>query len=307
MPDIVISEFMEPASVDRLRRQFSVEYQPELHKDLPMLAVAVAGCRGLIVRNATRVDAGLLERAPALGVVGRLGVGLDNIDLEACEARGITVIPATGANAISVAELAIGAMLVLMRGAFQVSDRVRAGEWPRVELMGREINGKTLGLIGFGHVGSALASRARAMGMEVLAHDPFIGDEDTVWIAKGVSPASLVDVLERSDVVSLHVPLTDRTRGLIGAGELTRMRKRAILLNTARGGIVDEAALAAALRDGEIAGAALDVFESEPLDPASPLATAPNTLLMPHVGAMTEESNVRVCSMIADAVARHLS
>jgi (S)-sulfolactate dehydrogenase len=183
---------------------------------------------------------------------------------------------------------------------------MRGGEWPRLELMGREINGKTLGLVGFGHVGSALAVRAHGMGMIVLAHDPFIADEDTMWLARGVSPATLDQVLEESDVVSVHVPLTDETRGMIGAEALAQMKPRAILLNTARGGIVDEAALAEALVAGRIAGAALDVFETEPLDPASPLASAPNTLLMPHVGAMTEESNVRVCTMIAEAVAWHL-
>ncbi|MEZ5666651.1 MAG: hydroxyacid dehydrogenase [Alphaproteobacteria bacterium] len=306
MPDIVISEFMEPAAIDRLRDGFTVHYDPQLFADPARLNAAVGGCRALIVRNATQVRAPLLAAARNLGIIGRLGVGLDNIDTELCAAGGIKVVPATGANAISVAELAIGAMLVLMRGTYHVSDRLRAGEWPRLELMGREIFGKTLGLVGFGHVAMALAERARGMGLAVIAHDPAFADDDPVWRARGAEPASLARILAEADILSVHVPLTDATRNLIGAAELALMKPRAIVINTARGGIVDERALAAALKAGRIAGAALDVFETEPFDRASPLADAPNALLMPHVGAMTEESNQRVCSMIADAVIAHL-
>jgi len=306
MPDILIPEFMDKPAVDRLKASFSVHYEPALHSDAERFIAAMADCRGLIVRNGTQVRGAPLAAAEKLVVVGRLGVGLDNIDVEACAARGIAVIPATGANAISVAELAIGAMIVLMRGAFYVSDRLRAGEWPRQELVGREIFGKTLGLIGFGNVGNAVAERAHALGMIVQAYDPYVPDNHPHWSEKGAVPASLERVLAESDILSLHVPLSDETRHMIGAAELARLKPGTMIVNTARGSVVDEQALADALASGHIAGAAVDVFEREPIDPASPLASAPNVILTPHLGAMTVESNHRVSTMIVDAVTAHL-
>lgn len=306
MPDILIPEFMDKAAVDRLRASFSVDYDPGLHADPDRFAAAIADCRALIVRNGTQVRGAPLAAAAKLTVVGRLGVGLDNIDVDACAARGIAVIPATGVNAISVAELAIGAIIILLRGAFYASDRLRAGEWPRQQMVGHEIFGKTIGIVGFGNVGNAVAERAHALGMVVQACDPYVPDTHPHWAEKGAVPASLERVLTESDVLSLHVPLTEETRGMIGAAELARLRAGAIVINTARGSVVDEQALADALHSGHIAGAFVDVFEREPFDPASPLATAPNVILSPHLGAMTVESNARVSTMICDAVTAHL-
>lgn len=306
MPDILIPEFMDEPAVDRLKAEFSVVYDPTIHQDEQRFVDAIADARGMIVRNGTQVRGRALDAAKALSVVGRLGVGLDNIDLETCAARGITVIPATGANAISVAELAIGAMIVLTRGAFYVSDRLRAGEWPRRELTGHEIYGKTLGILGFGNVGTAVAERAHALGMLVQAHDPYVPDTHPSWREKSTSPASLQRVLSESDILSLHVPLTDETRGMIDDDALAQLKPGAILVNMARGAVVDERALADALRSGHVGAAAVDVFETEPFDPQSPLATAPNLILTPHLGAMTVESNARVSAMIVDAVSTHL-
>ncbi len=304
---IVISEFMDDAAVDSLRSRFGVRYEPGLVEDRTALLAAVGEAQALIVRNRTRVDAALLERAPALRVVGRLGVGLDNIDMAACEGRGIAVFPATGANAIAVAEHVICSAMMLLRGAWQASTAVAAGEWPRTALSsGREIDGKTLGLVGFGGIGQLVAMRGRALGMQVVASDPALAADLPLWGEQGVEPLALERLLAVADVVSLHVPFTAATRHLIDAARLGAMKRQAVLINTSRGGIVDEAALGAALRDGRLAGAAIDVFEQEPLPAGSALADAPNLFLTPHIAGVTAESNQRVSTMIADRVARFL-
>ena len=302
MADIVISEFMDDEAVDWLRARFEVRYDPTLVDDRAALLAAGADARGLIVRNRTQVDAHLMERFPRLEAVGRLGVGLDNIDTEGCEAAGVRVFPATGGNTISVAEYVITAMLVLRRGAWMGSARVLAGEWPRQEMMGREVFGATLGLVGFGAIAQAVAARARALGMETRAHDPFLDDQDPAW--QGVTRCfALDDVLAGGDAVSLHVPLTDATRNLIDADALAAMRPSAVLINTSRGGIVDETALAEALRGERIAGAALDVFAAEPLPAGSPLEGAPGLIATPHVAGVTQESNTRISWITAENVA----
>ena len=304
---IVISEFMDEAAVASLRRQFEVQYEPELVERREDLLASLADADGLIVRNRTRVDPALLERAPRLRVVGRLGVGLDNIDVAACEARRVTVFPATGANALAVAEHVICSAMMLLRGAWQSSVAVALGQWPRAGLSnGREIAGKTLGLVGFGGIGRLTAVRARALGMEVVAFDAALPADLPLWQEHGVRPLPLEALLASSDVVSLHVPLTAATRRLIDGDRLASMKPDAVLINTSRGGIVDEGALAQALRDGRLAGAAIDVFEEEPLPPGSPLAQAPNLFLTPHIAGVTFESNQRVSSLIADRVARFL-
>jgi (S)-sulfolactate dehydrogenase len=262
----------------------------------------------VIVRNRTQVDTALLDAAPALRVVGRLGVGLDNIDVAACRSRHIEVIPATGANALAVAEYVIGSAMLLLRGAYRASAEVAAGEWPRVRLSaGREIHGKCLGIVGFGGIGQLSAKLAHALGMRVVAHDPAFDPDAGVWAEHDVAPMTLDALLGCADVVSLHVPLLDSTRNLIDARRFALMKPTAILINTARGGTVDEAALAQALATGRLAGAALDVFTAEPLAAGSPLADAPNLLLTPHVAGVTAESNERVSSLIADRVAACLS
>jgi (S)-sulfolactate dehydrogenase len=231
-------------------------------------------------------------------VIGRLGVGLDNIDVAACEARGIEVIPATGANAESVAEYVVCAAMLLLRGAYSSTRAVEAGTWPRQTLsQGREAAGKVMGIVGYGGIGRLTARKAEAIGMRVVSYDPLVADATT---------HDLDQLLAAADVVSLHVPLTPGTRGLIGRERLARMKPDAVLVNTARGGIVDEAALAAMLRGGRLGGAALDVFENEPLAAGSPLAGAPRLLLTPHIAGVTVESNERVSALIAERVAAAL-
>jgi (S)-sulfolactate dehydrogenase len=304
---IVIAEFMDEAAVASLRPRFDVDYEPTLVDDRRSLLARLAGAQGLIVRNRTQVDADLLARAPALRVVGRLGVGLDNIDMLACKARGITVFPATGANALAVAEYVVMTGMLLLRGILPATAQVAAGQWPRAALSnGRETAGKTLGLIGFGDIGRLTASLATALGMNVVATDPALPADSPLWRERKVRALPLAELLAEADVVSLHVPLTAGTRGLLDGERLGLMKPAAVLINSSRGGVVDEAALAQALRSGRLAGAALDVFAEEPLAAGSALADVPNLILTPHVGGLTAESNQRVSSMVAERVSRFL-
>ncbi|MCZ2097192.1 MAG: hydroxyacid dehydrogenase [Anaerolineae bacterium] len=303
MTRIVVSEFMDLPAVDSLRAAFDVDYAPELVDDRAALLARVAEADALIVRNRTRVDREVLAAAPRLRAVGRLGVGLDNIDVAACEAAGIAVYPATGANSLAVAEYVVATAMVLLRGAYLSSSEVAAGHWPRARMsQGREAAGKTLGLVGFGGIGRTTARLAQGLGMRVFAHDPMLPPGAPAWSDAGVGRRELDALVGEVDVLSLHVPLTESTRGLVDAARLARMKPGAILVNTARGGVVDEAALAAALRSGRLGGAALDVFDDEPLRAGSPLAGAPNLILTPHIGGVTRESNARVSSLIAERI-----
>ncbi len=300
---VLISEFMDAPAVDALRQRFDVRYAPDLVEQRGALLEAAADADALIVRNRSQVDAELLAAAPRLVAVGRLGVGLDNIDLPGCEARGIQVIPATGANARAVAEYVIGTMLALLRGAYAATADVAAGQWPRAALsQGLEAHGRTLGVVGFGGIGRLAAQLARGLGMRVVGSDAALPPGHPAWQETGASPLSLDELLAQADVVTLHVPLTADTRHLLDAGRIARMRPGAILINTSRGGIVDEAALAQALHAGVLRGAALDVFEQEPLPAGGPLADAPNLILTPHIAGLTQEANTRVSDMVAAGV-----
>jgi (S)-sulfolactate dehydrogenase len=304
---IIISEFMDDAAVAALAERFSVLYDKDLVDRRSELAALLADAKALIVRNRTQVDEALLEAAPGLKVVGRLGVGLDNIDTTACVARGIEVIPATGANALAVAEYVIGTAMLLLRGAYQSTAAVGDGRWPRGPLSnGREIAGKVLGVVGFGGIGRLTAQLGQALGMRVIGFDPQLPAASPLWAAHRSESRDLAALLAEADVVSLHVPLTNGTRGLIDAARLATMKADAVLVNTARGGVVDEAAVAAALRAGRLGGAALDVFETEPLPAGSALAGCPNLILTPHVAGVTRESNTRVSTLIAEKVAAAL-
>lgn len=307
MPEVVITEFMDEAAVAKLAAVHETLYDPKLVDEPERLAGLVARTRGLVVRNRTQVRGDLLAAAARLECVGRLGVGLDNIDGQGCEKRGIAVYPATGANDLSVAEYVITMALVLLRGSYFASAEVAAGAWPRQRLMGREISGRVLGLIGFGAIAREVARRAAALGMKVIAHDPFVEPRDAAWaIARSVG---FDELLARADVVSLHVPLTGETRDMIGMLELAQMRRGSVLINAARGGVVDEMALAESLRAGHLGGAALDVFTREPVTEADGaiFRDVPNLVLTPHIAGVTEESNVRVSHMIADRVLEHLA
>ncbi len=302
MPQIVISEFMDESAVDRLSRTYEVSYDPALVDRPDDLTAALAEAVALIVRNRTQVSPALLDAAPGLKVVGRLGVGLDNIDMEACRERGIAVCPATGANNTAVAEYVITAVLMLLRGAFLSRDEMLSGAWPRGALMGNEISGKTLGLVGFGAIARETAARAQALGMSVIGYDPFIAPDNPAW--GYIQPCALDDLVAEADAVSLHVPLTEDTRHIIDADRLAAMRPGAVVVNAARGGVVDEAALADALRHGTLGGAALDVFETEPLtaEAAGLFDGIDNLILTPHIAGVTQESNVRVSAVTADNV-----
>ena len=305
---IVITEFMDAAAVADLARRFDVRYDKDLVDDPDELRRELRNADALIVRNRTQVDPALLAAAPLLRVVGRLGVGLDNIDVAACAARGIEVIPATGANAQAVAEYVIAAAMVLRRGAFGATADVASGGWPRAALSeGRELGGATLGLIGFGGIGRLTGRLGRALGMHAIGFDVQLPDASDVWQREDTRACTLDEVVADADVVSLHVPLSAGTRNLMNAARIATMKPDAILINTSRGGIVDETALAAALREGRLVGAALDVFAREPLAAGSPLADCPNLLLTPHIAGVTRESNRRVSSLIAEKVAAALA
>lgn len=306
MPEIVITEFMDEAAIEASFAGRDVLYDPKLVDDPARLTAALREARALIVRNRTQVRGALLEAAVRLEVVGRLGVGLDNIDVRACEARGIAVYPATGANDLSVAEYVITAALMLLRRAWFATERVAAGEWPRTESMGRELAGKRLGLVGYGAIARVTARMARDLGMSVGAYDPLLPADHPAWA--GALRQALPELLSSSDVVSLHVPLTDATRNMLDAKAIAGMKPGSILVNAARGGVVDETALCASLRSGHLGGAALDVFAREPVDATSgaQFAGVPNLILTPHIAGVTEESNVRVSAVTAEAVARHL-
>ena len=303
MRRIVVTEFMDERAVDNLRAKHEVIYDPKLVDARAELLALVGDVDALIVRNRTQVNAEVLEHAPRVRVLGRLGVGLDNLDMAVCASRGIEVIPATGANADAVAEYVLLAAGLLLRGAFFVSADTGAGRWPRGRLSeGCELGGRTLGIVGFGSIGQVVAAKARAFGLNLVACDPQLPVDAPAWKALGVRRRSVDELLAESDIVTLHMPLVVDTRGFMSKARMLRMKRGALLINTARGGIVDEAALAALVKGGHLGGAAIDVFEREPLPAGSPLAGLPNVLLTPHIAGVTQESNVRVSGMIAERV-----
>lgn len=307
MPKLIITEYIDPAGMAIVEPHFDIHYDQDLWKKPDELASLMPGFDAMIVRFQTQVRGAVLDSADALQCVGRLGVGLDNIDTDACKARGIAVYPATGANSDSVAELALGGIFVLFRNAYHVTEETLTGNWPRPRMMGREVMGKTLGIMGFGSIGRALAWRAKGVGMRVVAWDPFVPADAPVWAEMDVEPcAELNTLLAMSDAVSVHVPLTDETRDLIDAQAMSRMKPDAYLLNLARGGIVNEADLAQALKSGAIGGAFLDAFVIEPLPADNVFHGVPNLFLTPHAGARTVEADLKVCTMVADAVRKHV-
>ncbi len=306
MPDVVITEFIEESALADLSREFSVVYDPDLVNRPDDIKLLAAEAPALIVRNMTQVRGEVLAACKNLKIVGRLGVGLDNIDMDACRARHIQVFPATGANAQAVAEYVIAAIFIGLRNIWGVTDKMADGWFDRTTLIFRETHGKMLGLVGFGMIAREVARRARALGMRVAAYDPNVLPGDPAWTSLGVAHLDLVPLLADSDVVSLHVPLLPSTRNLIGPSALAQMKADAILINTARGGIIDETALVTALKEKKLGGAILDVLEKEPPAPNSIFRGVPNLILTPHVAGNTVESNVRVSGMIATAVKRAL-
>ena len=304
---ILITEFMDQQAVDHLATRFDVVYEPSLadrQQDIPAL---MSGVRALIVRNRTKVTGALLEAGGEVECVGRLGVGLDNIDLESCAARNVTVYPATGANNLSVTEYVLTSAMVLLRGAYMSGSAMLGGAWPRQACSGREIFGKTLGLVGFGAIAQQTAEMARGLGLATIAFDPYLPNDHPAW--EGTDYASLDEVLRYSDVVSLHTPLTEDTRHLLDAAAIAKMKAGSVVINAARGGVLDEHAFAKAVKSGHLAGGALDVFETEPLtqEAAEIFVGLENVILTPHIAGVTSESNERLSAMIAELVSTHLA
>ena len=305
---ILITEFMDLPAVARLQAAHDVSYQPDLVDRPADLLAAAKDCDVLIVRNRTQVRGELLQALEQCRIVGRLGVGLDNIDVPGCESRNITVIPATGANALSVAEYVIATAMLLLRGSYTSTPLVAQGHWPRAALsQGREFAGSTVGIVGFGSIGQLTAQLARLLGANVLAYDPALPANSSVYAQYQATPLALDALLQQADVISLHMPLIDSTRNLFDAQRLARCKPGAVLINTARGGIVDDVALAQALRSGQLGGAAVDVFAQEPLPHSPHWVDCPNLILTPHVGGVTVQSNERVSGLIADKVLQALA
>jgi (S)-sulfolactate dehydrogenase len=304
---ILISEFISPQALQFLREKYEVIYDPELYKDPLKIKESIQHVQGLIVRNLTQVNEDILSAAPSLKVVGRLGVGLENIQLPACAQRNIKVIPATGANAQSVAEYVIGSVIALSRRFEQATQMTLEGKWPRSTFSGQaECAGKYLGIIGFGSIGKVLAKNANGLGLRCIAYDPFLSGSEVAMGDFSVPLMSLQDLLGKSDYVSLHLPLLPETKNLFNAATLDLMKEGAILINTARGGILDENALAERLRSGRIGGAAIDVFSAEPAEDLSHFLNIENLILTPHIAGVTAESNERVSQLIANEVSNYL-
>lgn len=307
MSSILIAEFITSQALETLGAKHEVVYEPDLYKDRSRLIAAMQNVDALIVRNLTRVNEEILVGASKLRVVGRLGVGLENIDLPACSSRNISVIPATGANAESVAEYVVGAAVTLMRGFVPATHATLKGEWPRPRFSRyNECLGKTLGIVGFGSVGRVVAKKAHAFGFRCLAYDPMLQGSAVSLEHFSVPLMALNELLAQSDVVTLHLPFSPDTKNLFSAHTLEQMKIGACLINTARGGIVDELELAERVRSGRIGGAAIDVFFSEPAKNLHHFVGIENLILTPHIAGVTHESNERVSQMIADEVNRFL-
>ncbi len=300
---VLVSDDLSPEAV-RILKDAGLEVDVKVGLKADALEAIVGEYDGLAVRSATKCTAKLLEKATRLKVIGRAGVGVDNVDLDAATRRGVVVMNTPGGSAVTVAELALAMIMSLYRHVPAATASVKAGKWDKKRFQGRELAGKTLGVVGIGNIGSVLVERALAMKMRVVAYDPFITPE-----AAGKLGAELVD-LERlwpeADVISLHVPLTDQTRNLVDAATIAKMKKGAILVNCARGGVVDERALAEALASGHLGGAALDVFEKEPPAPDHPLLKQDNFVCTPHIGASTEEAQSAVAVAIAEQLVAYL-
>ena len=306
MSRVLVSENVTGKAMDALRQQFDVAWEPELWKSPEQLREAARNAEAILVRNQTKVDAALIATAPNLKVIGRAGVGLDNVDCSAASEAGVVVAYTPEQNSISVAELAIGFMLALAREIPAADRSAKGGAWDRKRFMaGTELYGKTLGIVGMGRIGFLTAMRARAFGMDVIAFDPQVSPDSPVIVETRARLMSLDELLATADVVSCHIPETPQTINLLDYEKFCRMKAGAFFVNTSRGRIVDEGGLARALSEKRLAGAALDVRAKEP--PDGPLSTADNVILAPHIGAFTVEGQERVVGTVCRDVAEVLS
>jgi D-3-phosphoglycerate dehydrogenase len=304
MPKVLISDALSPAAVQIFKdRGIEVDFQPALGKDKDKLAEIIGNYDGLAIRSATKVSPKILENAKNLKVIGRAGIGVDNVDIPAATAKGIIVMNTPFGNSITTAEHAITLMLALAREIPQADASTQAGKWEKNRFMGVEITGKTLGLIGAGNIGSIVADRAQGLKMKVIAYDPFLSPERALDI--GVEKVELEELFRRADFITLHTPLTDKTRNIIDAKAIGMMKKGVRIINCARGGLVDEVALRAALESGHVAGAAFDVFTTEPAT-ENPLFGHPNVVCTPHLGAATSEAQENVALQVAEQMSDYL-
>ena len=303
-PRVLISDALSPAAVQIFKdRGIEVDFQPKLGKDKDKLAEVIGDFDGLAIRSATKVTPKILEKAKNLKVIGRAGIGVDNVDIPASTAKGIIVMNTPFGNSITTAEHAISLMLALARQIPEADASTRAGKWEKSKFMGVEIFSKTLGVIGCGNIGSIAADRAIGLRMKVVAFDPFLSHERAKDI--GVEKVELDELFKRADFITLHTPLTDKTRNIIDAAAIAKMKKGVRIVNCARGGLVDEAAMVEALNSGHVAGAAFDVFAEEPATD-NPLFKLPNVVCTPHLGASTSEAQENVALQVAEQMSEYL-
>ena len=303
-PRVLISDALSPAAVQIFKdRGVEVDFQPNLGKDKDKLAQIINGFDGLAIRSATKVTPKILETAKSLKVIGRAGIGVDNVDIPAATAKGIIVMNTPFGNSITTAEHAITLMLALARQIPQADISTQAGKWEKNKFMGVEITGKTLGVIGAGNIGSIVADRAVGLRMHVIAYDPFLSAERAVQL--GIEKVELADLFKRADFITLHTPMTEKTKNIVDANAIASMKKGVRIINCARGGLVDEAALRASLDAGHVAGAAFDVFTTEPAT-ENPLFGHPNVICTPHLGASTSEAQENVALQVAEQMSEYL-
>ena len=304
MPKVLISDKLSTAAVQIFKDNgVEVDFQPELGKDPAKLAEIIGNYDGLAIRSATKATADLIAKADNLKVIGRAGIGVDNVDLPAASAKGIVVMNTPFGNSITTAEHAIAMMFAVARQIPEASASTHAGKWEKSKFMGVELTGKTLGVIGAGNIGGIVCDRARGLKMKVVAYDPFLGEEKAKKM--GVEKVELEELLKRADFITLHVPYTDQTANILSAEAIAKMKPGVRIINCARGGLVDEEALAKALKSGHVAGAAFDVFKEEPAT-ENPLFNLPNVVCTPHLGAATTEAQENVALQVAEQMADYL-
>ncbi|MDH3463459.1 MAG: NAD(P)-binding domain-containing protein, partial [Acidimicrobiia bacterium] len=302
---VLVTDKISESGMAALRDDPRFEVMIEDDSTSPRFEDGLAEAEALVVRSATTVGGEMMDRAPRLKVIGRAGVGVDNIDIRAASDRGIAVVNAPSGNTIAAAELTMALILSTVRHVAAADASIRAGNWDRAAFTGVELKGRRLGLIGAGRIGAEVAIRCTAFGMDVIIYDPYLSEDRAREIGSRLT--NLDEVIETSDVISLHVPLTDETRNLLDAATFDRMKPGTFVVNVSRGGVVNEAALAAALASGHLGGAGLDVYEDEPLSENSPLRTAPHLTLTPHIGASTVEAQDHVAVEVAQTVTRILA
>ena len=293
---------MDSEQVERLSLKHNVSYEPELYLDSKALLDKSVNVHALIVRNKTNVDKELLDTVKDLKIIGRLGVGLDNIDISHCKEKKLPVIVAEGANAKSVSEYVMMGLLTLFRGTMSSTESILKGTWNRSEYIGSEISGKTLGIVGIGTIGRTVAENAGTMGMNLIGNDIEIGDDNKIWRDLNIECCSFEDLIQRSDAITLHIPLNQETYNLFSEDAFKKMPKGSFIINTSRGGIVNESDLLKYLKNGHLGGAMLDVFKNEPINDPALFSGLPNLILTPHIAGLTVESNVRVSQSICDKI-----